>query len=429
MSLQIIICIIIFALSMVSYVLNRIPMSVTALTSMMLLVFTGCLDGSEALAGFANTNNIVIVSMFVVAAGLNRTRFIDRMSEKIIQISGGSFRKSFMGYLILAFILTNFLNSPLTVFAIVFPMCFAMSEAFGVSPSKTMYPLALVCIVCYTVLPLSSVITQCDMFNGYLEAYGVTDYALEPLDFMYARLPLALFTLLWAFTYGLKIAPEKPVIPIEVVSKSKEEKKPLSAFSEAMGVIIFFGTILLMITSKFHGIPTWQISTAGAILTVICGVLSEKEAIKALPLSMSFIYVGSLAMATALTNTGAGEIIGSWLSNVLMGTQNGYLIGGAFFIVSFVITQFMLNKAVYAIFVPIAILTCQALGANPLGPILLAFSGSMSAIMTPMATPAIPMAMGAGGYDQKSLLKQGWLLSIILNIGYIAWVMTIYPAF
>ncbi|HJB07716.1 MAG TPA: anion permease [Candidatus Enterocloster faecavium] len=429
MSYQIIICITIFILSMGSYVVNKLPMSVTALTTMMLLVFTGCIEGGEALSGFANTNNIVIVSMFVVAAGLNRTRFIDKMSEKIIQISGGSFKKSFMGYLILAFILTNFLNSPLTVFAIVFPMCFAMSEAFGISPSKTMYPLVLVCIVCYTVLPLSSVITQCDMFNGYLEAYGVKDYTLTPMDFTYARLPLAIFTLIWAFTYGLKIAPEKPVIPIEVVSKKKEEKKPLNPFSETMGVVIFFGTIILMITSNFHGIPTWQISTAGAILTVLCGVLTEKEAIKALPLSMSFIYVGSLAMATALTNTGAGDIIGSWLSNVLMGTQNGYLIGGAFFIVTFIITQFMLNKAVYAIFIPIAILTCQALGANPLGPVLLAFSGSMSAIMTPMATPAIPMAMGAGGYDQKSLLKQGWLLSIILNIGYIAWVMTIYPAF
>lgn len=50
-------------------------MGATALATMVLLIFTGCLDGKDALAGFANTNNIVIVTMFVVAAGLNRTQF------------------------------------------------------------------------------------------------------------------------------------------------------------------------------------------------------------------------------------------------------------------------------------------------------------------------------------------------------------------
>jgi len=53
----------------------------------------------------------------------------------------------------------------------------------------------------------------------------------------------------------------------------------------------------------------------------------------------------------------------------------------------------------------------------------------MSSILTPMATPAVPMAMAAGGYDQKSLIKQGWLISVILSVGYIFYVMTIFPAF
>ena len=58
-------------------------MGATALATMVLLIFTGCLDGKDALAGFANTNNIVIVTMFVVAAGLNRTQFIDNLSDRI----------------------------------------------------------------------------------------------------------------------------------------------------------------------------------------------------------------------------------------------------------------------------------------------------------------------------------------------------------
>lgn len=352
------ICIIIFVLSMLCFAWNKFPMGLTALATMVLLIFTGCLDGKEALAGFANTNNIVIVTMFVVAAGLNRTQFIDNLSDRIVKISGGSFKRAYLGYLIIAFLLTNFLNSPLTVYAIVFPMCFAMSESFGVSPSKTMFPLAVVSVVCCCALPLSAAITDAGMFNGYLEGY-----------------------------------------------------------------------ILLLVTKQFHGIDNWKITLTAALLTVFCGVLTEKEAIQAIPVATSCIYVGCLAMATALTNTGAGEIVGQAASVMLAGSRNGYLIGAIFFVASFLFTQIMLNKAVYGIFIPIAIMTCQAVGANPIGPILLSFSGAMSSILTPMATPAIPMAMAAGGYDQKSLLKQGWLISLILSVGYIFYVMTIFPAF
>lgn len=423
------ICIIVFVLSMLCFAWNKFPMGITALATLIVLVFTGCISGKDALAGFSNTNNIVIVTMFVVAAGLNRTQFIDKLSDKIVKISGGSFKRAYLGYLIIAFLLTNFLNSPLTVYAIVFPMCFAMSESFGVSPSKTMYPLCVVSIVCCCALPLSAAITDAGMFNGYLEGYGITDVALTPMDFMIARLPLAILTLPWAYFYGYKNAPEQPIIPIEVKAQKREDKKPLSKFSETAGVVIFFGTILLLITREFHGIATWKITFTAALLTVLCGVLSEKEAIKAIPVSTSCIYVGCLAMATALTNTGAGDIVGNAVSGLLANSQNGYLLGAAFFIVSFLFTQIMLNKAVYGIFIPIAIMTCQALGANPIGPILLCFSGSMSAILTPMATPAIPMAMAAGGYDQKSLFKQGWLISVLLCVGYIFFIMTVFPAF
>ena len=48
----------------------------------------------------------------------------------------------------------------------------------------------------------------------------------------------------------------------------------------------------------------------------------------------------------------------------------------------------MLNRAVNQIFTPICLLTCQALGANPIGLILLVSAGSLTAFLTPMAAGA-----------------------------------------
>ena len=60
MTSQIIICMAIFAVTLVSYMLNKIPMWVTALLSMAALYITGCIDDAGALSGFANNNTILM---------------------------------------------------------------------------------------------------------------------------------------------------------------------------------------------------------------------------------------------------------------------------------------------------------------------------------------------------------------------------------
>lgn len=44
-----IICMVIFALTLISYMLNKIPMWLTAMISMAALYFTGCIDDTGAL--------------------------------------------------------------------------------------------------------------------------------------------------------------------------------------------------------------------------------------------------------------------------------------------------------------------------------------------------------------------------------------------
>lgn len=108
---------------------------------------------------------------------------------------------------------------------------------------------------------------------------------------------------------------------------------------------------------------------------------------------------------------------------------NGYVIGLVFFLVPFILTQFMMNWAVLNMFAPIVVLTCLAIGANPIGPMVLVATGALTAFMTPLATPSVPMFMGIGGYDQKTMFKMGWLPALILCAVNVLWVMTIFPAY
>lgn len=64
---------------------------------------------------------------------------------------------------------------------------------------------------------------------------------------------------------------------------------------------------------------------------------------------------------------------------------------------------------------------------NPLGPVSTA--ACLSAFMTPMATPAVPQYMAAGGYDLKSVLKQSVIPCILFCIVSVFWTMTVIPMF
>jgi di/tricarboxylate transporter len=69
------------------------------------------------------------------------------------------------------------------------------------------------------------------------------------------------------------------------------------------------------------------------------------------------------------------------------------------------------------------------MGADPTGLLILITAGSLTAFMSPSATPAIPITMGAGGYDVKSLFTMGWSISLILIPAYIIYVNLVFPLF
>lgn len=422
------ICILIFVVSLVLYAINKLPMGAIGMATILALMFTGCLDAKSALTYFSNNNVIMMACMFVVSAGLSRTSLVDRFSKAVSRMTGNSFRRTYLCYLILAMILTNLMNSPGACYCVIFPLVAQMCKDYNVSPSKVMFPLGLVCIAGCCILPFGASIQEAGIFQGFLDSYE-TGITFSPSDFTKGRWPILIFAPLWAWTMGYKIAPEAPTNAIAMTAVSSQQKKPLSKFADIAGVVIFFAVIILFFVGSKIGIAAWQACLLGAVLTVLCGTLTGKEAIAALPIDLALMLVGALAMAGALTATGAGDVIGTALASVVGNISNGYILGLIFFLIPFILTQFMQNQAVINIFAPIVIMTCKAIGANPIGLLVIITAAGLTAYMTPMATSAIPIMMGTGGYSVKDLVKQSWLVSLIFCVIYVLYVMTVLPCF
>ena len=83
MSVHMILCLVIFVLTIASFLWGKISMGLTALLSMVLLVLTGCIDITTALSGFSNSNTIIMACMFIISAGFSKTQMVAKLSRGV----------------------------------------------------------------------------------------------------------------------------------------------------------------------------------------------------------------------------------------------------------------------------------------------------------------------------------------------------------
>lgn len=427
MNTQLIICLVIFVLTVAGYCTGIYSLATVAIASMMALTLTGCLPAATTLSYFANANVIMIAGMCIVAAGFNRTTFCTSIADHVSKLAKGSLNKLMLGYVLVGVLLSQFIQSPVVVFGIVAPMLAASAKSMGIQPSKVMFPVGVSTIITCCTLPIGAGATVAAELNGYLESYGYTDFVVNLTDSMKARLPLLIIIIVYCSFIAHKFAPDKPLVQTGEI-KALAKKEALKPLQEYAGIIIFFADALALMFASTLKLDNWVITVIGAVLMVVFGVLKPKEATASIPMSMLLLIVGALAMSGALGETGAGDLIGSIIGKVVSAVNgNSYIIGLIFFAVPFVLTQVMQNRGAMLTFHPIAIATCASIGGNPVGLMILIQAACLSAFITPMATPAVPYIMDYGGYNQACMFKQSWLLAIICCVVSVGWIMTIFP--
>ena len=436
MTKEMLICMGLFVFMIGGYVFAKklkTTTGIVALCAIVLTGFTGLVPAKDILSNFSNSNALLISGMFIVSAGFNRTQAVNKLSNLVHKISSGNFTVMLAGYCLMTFVITNLVPSPVTVFTIIAPVLIASCNAMGVSPSKAVFSMCLVSVATCGVLPVGNGAVTYATQNGYFESYGYTAYQMQMFDPFKGRILAAIFVLVYAIFIAPKFCPDQPTVPIaESFAQDKRKGKdlpPLDPVREFLGYAIFVATTLGLVFCDKLGMATWQVALTGAAVVVVTGVLTPKEATQALPIRIVLMLVAALTVGGAMVACGLGDLIGEKLASVLGGTTNGYVIGAAFFIVPFLMTQFMQNQSVIHIFRPIVILTCQALACNPIGPNILMNAACLSAFLTPSATASVPLMMAAGGYDQKDLLKMGWLPAILICVISVGVMMTIFPAY
>jgi anion transporter len=117
---------------------------------------------------------------------------------------------------------------------------------------------------------------------------------------------------------------------------------------DVISLILFVACIALFIWDK---LPMGTTALLGCVLMVIAGVCDFKTAFGQFASSTVILTIGVMIIGAAISETGLAETVGRWIVGVSKGSETKLIIGT--YLVSAIMSAFLTNSAVLAIFIPI----------------------------------------------------------------------------
>lgn len=119
-------------------------------------------------------------------------------------------------------------------------------------------------------------------------------------------------------------------------------------YTSITSLVIFVICIGLFIWDK---LPMATTAILGCVAMVIFGVCSFSDAFSPFASSTVILTIGVMIIGAAISETGLAATIGSWIVKISKGSETKLLIGT--YLVSSLMSAFLTNSAVLAIFIPI----------------------------------------------------------------------------
>ncbi len=417
------ITIIVLMITIAAFITGKVPFSVISMFIMISLIMAKVLTPVQAFSGFTNTNVILIGAMFVVGAGLTKTSLLDRI-QSLVNKHKDSPTKIIIISSLTAGILALITSGPAAM-AIMIPLLVAIANDTGLSRSKIMFPASALANICVGMTFLGQGAANLTWNTVMMNAGGKIPFTIW--SFTIARLPIVIIAVVYMALWGHKLLPNKPNEEFADNIKKKESGPKLSPAMEKVAVVIIVLTVAAIILAPQIKIDMYISGCIGAVLLVITGVLSDKEALSSIHLPTMFLFAGVLPLSDALKITGAGDIVAKWIVSMLGNTSNPYVIMSVFFIIPLILTQFMSNTAMIAIFVPLVSAAAVKIGVDPRTAVMGTILASCSSLLTPMASPTQAVVMEPGGYTIKDYFKCGLPLVVLITIVSIIWLPLIFP--
>ena len=407
--------------AIIMFIWEKLPLGVTSMIVCIGLIITGVLDWKTAFSGFIDSNVILFVAMFIVGGALFETGMANKIGGVVTHFAKSE-RQLIIAIMVIVGLMSGVLSNTGTA-AVLIPVVIGIAAKSEYSRSKLLMPLVFAAAMGGNLSLIGApgnLIAQSAM-QEIGKSFGFFEYTK-------IGLPILITGILFFALIGYKLLPDTKPSGDSVYGEQKDYSD-VPKWKQWLSLIILILTLIGMIFEEKIGIKLCVVGCIGALLLVVTGVISEKQALKSIDLKTIFLFGGTLSLASALQKSGAGELLANKVISFLGDNPSPYLLTFVVFILCCVLTNFMSNTATTALMVPICLSISEAIGADPSAVLMACVIGGSCAYATPIGMPANTMVIGAGGYTFKDYAKSGIPLIIVSTIVSMILLPILYPFF
>ena len=418
---QITITLLFLLFAIVMFMWEKIPLGLTSMIVCVGLVVTGVLEWQTAFAGFIDSNVILFVAMFIVGGALFETGMANKIGGIVTHFAKTE-RQLIVAIMVIVGVMSGFLSNTGTA-AILIPVVIGIAAKSGYSRSRLLMPLVFAAAMGGNLTLIGApgnMIAQSGM-EGIGLKFGFFDYAK-------VGVPILIVGIIYFAFIGYKFLPNKEGSDEGIFDESKDFSH-VPKWKQYLSLVILLLTLVGMLFEEQLGIKLCVIGCMGALALMITGVISEKDALASIDLKTIFLFGGTLSLAAALEQTGAGELIAEKVIGMLGDNPSPYVLTFVIFMLCCVMTNFMSNTATTALMVPIGISIAQGMGADPSAVLMACVIGGSCAYATPIGMPANTMVVTAGGYTFKDYAKAGVPMILVATVVSMILLPIFYPFF
>ena len=376
-------CLILLAVVALLFVTELIPLAITAMGGAIACGLLGFIPAKQVFSGLSNSTVVLFAGMFVVGAAMFYTGLAQKIGNTVVHFCGTGENSLMFGLMFVGAALSSVLSNTGTA-ACLLPVALGICSAAKIPASRQLMPLAFAC-------GLGGIITMVGtppniIANGALEAAGIAD-KFGFFEFAWIGIPVTVAGIIYMMFLGKYLLPKAELDADQEIEQEVEANETSASKQVVSGVILLLVVLTMAIGIK--GVSLEMAAIIGAIVCVLTGCLTEKQAYASIDWVTIFLFAGMMPVSTAMDKTGAGKLIAEWTVGLMGGTPSPLVVTAVLFILSCALTQFMSNTASAALLCPIGVAISKQLGADPKAVLMAIAVAASCAFASPVGTPCL----------------------------------------
>lgn len=416
-------CLFLLGVVALLFVTELIPLAVTAVGAAVSCWMLGLIPVEQIFVGLADPTVVLFGGMFVVGAAMFYTGLAQQIGSTVVKMCGTGENRLMFGIMAVAALMSAFLSNTGTT-ACLIPVVLAICANARISASRELMPLAFAAGLGGTITLIGT--PPNILANVALKAAGMAELQFGFFEYAYIGIPITVAGIFYMMFIGKYLLPKEiqELEPLEIEQEITAETASRS--KQIICGLIMVGVILTMAVDI---VPLEVAAVTGALLCVLTGCLTEKQAYNSIDWITIFLFAGMIPVASAMNTTGAGKLIAEATVKMLGGNPSPYLVTAVLFCLAVLLTQFMSNTASKALLCPVGIALSAQMGASPKAVLMAILIASSCAFASPVGTPPNTLVLGPGNYKFLDYVKAGSGLVFVCLIVSIIVIPVVWPFF